>query len=120
MRFIVDENLPPELAIDLRENGITAHHVNEMKSNQKQRITDDQLRRLTIRKGYVIITKDDDFVKSYVSRKIPEQMVFIYGLEKKESLLKRMKEVIPQLLDLLTIHDFIEIKEDEMKFPFSG
>lgn len=120
MRFIVDENLPPELANLFRDIGFIAIHVNELKSNQKQRVTDDQLRRLAIRKGYVIITKDDDFVKSYVSRKVPERIIFIYGLEKKESLLSRMKEVIPSLIKLITQHDFIEIKEDIIRFPFSN
>ena len=119
MKFIIDENLSPDLAEMFRMAGLNAYHVNEMKASQKQRIIDDQLRRLAIQKGYVIVTKDDDFVKSYVSRKVPDKIVFIYGMNKKESLLSRMKEVIPTLKDLLTDHDFIEIGETEVRFPFS-
>ncbi|MEQ9467866.1 MAG: DUF5615 family PIN-like protein [Ekhidna sp.] len=119
MKFIIDENLTPELAGMFRKEGLDAHHVNELKSGKKQRVIDDQLRRLAIQKRYVIVTKDDDFVKSYVDRKVPDQMVFIHGLETKESLLSRMKEVIPQLIALLESHDFVEVNGREIRFPFS-
>ena len=119
MKFIIDENLTPEIAVLFREYGLNAYHVNEMKSHNKQRVIDDQLRRLSIQKGYVIVTKDDDFVSSFVSRKVPEKMVFIFGLDKKGSLLSRMKEVILQLSSLIETHDFIEINEQEIRFPLS-
>ena len=119
MKFIVDENLPPALAEILRTHSLNAVHVNEMKTRKKQRVIDDQLRRLAIQKSYVIITKDDDFVKSYVSRKVPEKLVYIYGLDEKEPLLSRIKEVAPQLSSLLASHDFIEINDHEIRVPFS-
>ncbi|WP_370090413.1 DUF5615 family PIN-like protein [Ekhidna sp.] len=119
MKFIIDENLTPELTNLFREGGLNAYHINEMKAKKDQRVIDDQLRRLSIQKGYVIVTKDDDFVKSYVSRKVPEKMMFIYGLKTKESLLSRMKEVIPQVSALFDIHDFIEVNNNEIRFPFS-
>ncbi len=120
MKFIIDENLTPELAEMFRSFGLNAAHVNEMKINQKQRVLDDQLRRLAIQKGYVIVTKDDDFVKSYVSREVPERMVFIHGMESKNLLLTRMKEVIPQLWELLQSYNFIEVNALEIKFPFDS
>ncbi|WP_089355649.1 DUF5615 family PIN-like protein [Ekhidna lutea] len=119
MKFIIDENISPQVAVIFRSHGLHAYHINEMKSNKKQRVKDDQLRSLTIHKGYIIVTKDDDFVKSFVSRKIPEKLIFVYGLEQKESLLTRMEEVIPDLTPLLEKHDFIEINAHEVRFPFA-
>jgi predicted nuclease of predicted toxin-antitoxin system len=119
MKFIIDENLPPILCSLFRAANLEAYHVNEMKARQKQRVADDQLRRLAIQKNYVIVTKDDDFVKSFVSRKVPEKVVFIYGINEKESLLSRLKEVIPLLSYFLKSHDFIEVNEREIRFPFS-
>ena len=69
MKFIIDENLSPELANLFRDSGLDTYHVNELKVNQKQRVIDDQLRRLTVKKGYVIVTKDDDFVKKSCKQK---------------------------------------------------
>ena len=120
MTFIVDENLSPELIEIFRNAGLVAYHINEMKSHSKQRVLDDQLRRLTIQKGYIMVTKDDDFVKSYVSRKVPEKVIYVFGLNKKELLLNRMKEVAPALKELIIDHDFIEINESGIRFPLSN
>lgn len=119
-KFIIDENISPEIATLFKQAGLEAYHVNELKGHQKQRITDDQLRRLTLQKGYIIVTKDDDFVKSYVSREVPEKLIFLHGLDNKESLIKRMATVIPKIIQLIEEHNFIEINENEIRFPFSG
>lgn len=89
------------------------------KANSKQRVFDDQLRRLSIQKGYIIVTKDDDFVKSYVSRKVPEKLVYLYNLTDKKSLLNRLEETVSKLQSLLMTHDFIEINDTTIRFPFS-
>ena len=54
-----------------------------------------------------------------MSRKVPEKLVFIFGLNEKEPLLSRMKEVAPDLEFLLISHDFIEVNDIEVRFPFS-
>lgn len=118
--YIIDENITPDAVAIFLAAGMQACHINQLKSHTKQRIIDDQLRRLSIRKGYIIVTKDDDFVKSFVDRKVPEKMIFIYGLNSKKSLLSHLKEVIPQFHFLLETHDFIEVNGHELKFPFSG
>ena len=117
--FIIDENITPDLVDVFKSAGLKAYHVNELKSHQNQRVIDDQLRRLSIQKGYVLITKDDDFVKSFVHRKVPEKMVFLYGLDDKQMLIQRLGQMIPQLSDYLSANDFVEINRKEIKFPFS-
>lgn len=119
MKYVIDENLTPDLADLFRSYGLNAAHVNEIKSNQNQRVADDQLRRLAIQKGYVIVTKDDDFVKSYVNREVPKRMIYIYGMNDKQVLLNRMQQVIPQLESSIYKHAFIEVNESEIRFPFS-
>ncbi len=119
MKFIVDENITPEAVEIFRSHQLEAYHVNQLKQHSKHRVIDDQLRSLSLRKGYVIITKDDDFVKSYVSRKVPEKIVFIYGLDTKEALISAFQKLVPELEELLKSHDFIEVTSQEIKFPFS-
>ena len=119
MVFIVDENISPEAVPILTKTGLVAYHVNHLKASPSQRIVDDQLRRLTIRKGAIIITKDDDFVKSFVDRKVPEKMVYLYGSQSKSQDLDQIRSVAPQLLHFLMKHDFIEVRPDEIRFPFS-
>lgn len=119
MKFIIDENLTPDLAQLFRSMGLDAHHVNEIKAHKKQRVKDDQLRRLALRKGYILITMDDDFVKSFVDRKVPEKLVYVFGLGTKEALLSRFKTVLKELPTLLQTHEFIEINRETVRFPFS-
>lgn len=119
MRFLIDENLSPELITVFEAHGLKAHHVNQMKGHKKQRIRDDQLRRLTINSDYVIVTKDDDFVKSFVDRKVPEKVVFIFGLENKSELLHKMDMYMDELKSLIQTQDFLEINAEKIRTPFA-
>ncbi|MEM6642941.1 MAG: DUF5615 family PIN-like protein [Bacteroidota bacterium] len=117
MKFLIDENISPEVAKVLRGEQLTAYHINTLKSRPKQRVIDDQLRRLSIQKNYIVVTKDDDFVKSYVSRKVPEKMLFVYGIDDKKALIERFKRIAPDLSALFIEYDFVELTCDEVRFP---
>ena len=119
MKFLIDENLTPDLVKLFLEKGLNAYHVNELKGRKSQRIIDDQLRRLTLNRNYIIMTKDDDFVKSFVDRKVPEKLIYIIRLDQKEAILHRMEDIVGELPDLMELHDFIEINPTELRFPFS-
>jgi len=117
--ILVDENITPEAVSVLRNHDLQACHVNDLKTSKKHRIVDDQLRRLAVRKAYVIVTKDDDFVKSFVDRKVPEKMVYLFGSRDKKQDLSFIKRVAPHLNSYLQNHDFIEVNGIEIRFPFS-
>ena len=119
MVFIIDENITPEAVKLFRSHHLEAHHVNDLKSSKHQRIVDDQLRRLSIQKGYVIVTKDDDFIKSFVDRKVPEKLIFLFGGKAKGDDLLQIQKVTPLLPSLLKTHDFVEVGMREIRFPFS-
>ena len=118
MKFIIDENITPDVLPLFLSAGLTAIHVNQLKKEKGVSIKDHQLRRLAIHQDWIIVTKDDDFVKSFVSRKVPEKLVFIVGLDEKKKLMERMKAITPNLKFLLMKHDFLEINELELKMPF--
>ena len=97
-----------------------AHHVNQLKSSKNQRIRDDQLRHLALFKDYVIVTKDDDFVSSYVSCKVPEQMIFVFNLDYKNALIESFQKHINSLHSLVEKHGFLEINPNEIRWPFGA
>ena len=119
LTFIIDENITPDAVNIFKEAGLIAYHVNELKKHSKQRIVDDQLRRLNLQKRYVLVTKDDDFVHSFVNRKVPDKLIFLYGMDSKATLIKRLTPLVAEIADLISQHDFIEINPGEVKFPFS-
>jgi len=106
--------------LDYIPDRFSSTHVNFLKKDKKIRILDDQLRRLSINKGFIIITKDDDFVKSWVSRKVPEKLIFIYHNGKKNELIQLFNEQIELVLQLIIDFDFIEINENGIRLPFEN
>lgn len=119
MTFIIDENITPELVPIFRKRQLHAYHINELKSYSSQKVNDNQIRRLSIQKGYIIVTRDDDFVKSHVNRKVPEKMIYLYGLDSKPILLERMDSLAIQLENWVNKHGFIEVQQESVNFPFS-
>lgn len=119
MKFLIDENITPAVVAIFTRNGLHAHHINQFKSTKTQRIHDDQLRRLSLYREYVIVTRDDDFVSSYVSRKVPDQMIFIYNLDKKDILLDTFSRHIDKIPGLVRQYDFLEINDQGIRMPFA-
>ncbi len=118
MTFLLDENISPELRDYFSEAGLTSIHVNQLKKHKRQRIVDDQIRHLAIFSSYIIVTRDDDFVKSYVDRKVPERMIFVYRLDNKSDLLQAFHALIPRLQSIMEAHDFLEVRPEGCRFPF--
>jgi len=119
MKFLIDENVTPQLTVLFAEKNLHAIHINQLKGDKDQRIRDDQLRRLSLYRDYVIVTRDDDFVSSYVDRKVPDQMIFIFNLDQKKILLEQFARHIHELPDLLRRYDFLEINDRGIRMPFS-
>lgn len=119
MKFLIDENISPEVSNIIKDYGYTAFHVNELKSKNDQRISDDQIRHYTLHKNFILISKDDDFVKSFISRKVPEKLVFLFNLNENRLLVNRIKDLCSLLPEVLKAHDFIEINPLEIRTPLS-
>jgi predicted nuclease of predicted toxin-antitoxin system len=91
-----------------------------LRRGKQIRILDDQLMFLSINKCFIIITKDDDFVKSWVSRKVPEKLIFIYHNGKKDELIQLFRAQIDLVLQLIMEFDFIELNENGIRLPFEN
>lgn len=74
MRFIVDANLPPEIATWLRSLGHEAWHVDEL---HEVGAADDWIWREALSKQAAIITKDGDFADWSNTRSPAPQLVWL-------------------------------------------
>lgn len=100
-KFLVDENLTPDLKLVLERHGHFATHINDVKKGLP--IKDDKIRSFLLKyPDWVLMTKDDDFVKSYVSRKVPSRLIYIYGLDVKTELLAIVNQFFPDALNQLS------------------
>ncbi|MFY0686365.1 MAG: DUF5615 family PIN-like protein [Cyclobacteriaceae bacterium] len=111
MKFLIDENLPPEIPRLFLERGYYAVHINDLKTSSITKISDDRIRHFSLFKNYVVVTKDDDFVKSYVSRRVPEKVVFIYHSGIKKELIEIVHKHLDKAIELIRASDFVELNE---------
>jgi predicted nuclease of predicted toxin-antitoxin system len=75
MNFVVDAQLPRRIASWLREQGHDALHTLDLPDGN--RTTDPQIVALAMREGRVVVTKDADFVESFILHHRPEKLLLI-------------------------------------------
>lgn len=64
MNFLFDAQLPRRLAVRLRELGHDTIHTLDLPRANKT--TDDEINELSVRELRVVVTKDSDFVDSFL------------------------------------------------------
>lgn len=64
LKFIIDTQLPPSLALRLNEFGFDAIHTSYFKNGHL--ISDSGIRTIAIEENRIIITKDSDFFDYYI------------------------------------------------------
>jgi predicted nuclease of predicted toxin-antitoxin system len=75
MKALVDAQLPRRLVSRLREAGHEAIHTLDLPLGN--RTPDSIINELSIREGYVVITKDADFVNSFHLHRRPRKLLLI-------------------------------------------
>ena len=75
MNFLVDAQLPRRLVHHLRESGHDATHTLDLPSGN--RTTDEEIIRLATAQDRVVITKDSDFVSSFMVHSLPRKLLLV-------------------------------------------
>jgi len=75
MKFLVDAQLPRRIALWLRDQGHDAIHTLDLPD--QNRTTDMAIVSLADDDGRVVVTKDADFVESFILRHAPARLLLI-------------------------------------------
>lgn len=75
MKFLVDAQLPRRLVKQLSEAGNEAVHTLDLPHGN--RTSDAEINQLSIREKYVVVTKDADFVNSFLLRREPYKLLLV-------------------------------------------
>jgi predicted nuclease of predicted toxin-antitoxin system len=75
MKFLVDAQLPRRLIYRLREAGHDALHTLDLPAGN--RTTDAEINAVSLREGRIVITKDADFVSSFIVSREPHKLLLI-------------------------------------------
>jgi predicted nuclease of predicted toxin-antitoxin system len=113
MKFIVDAQLPYGIALFLRDNGFDALHTNDLPD--KEHTSDAQIRRISITENKIVITKDYDFVDSFIIKNIPKKLLIITtGNIKNSQLFTLWKNNWRLIIYLFETHNLIELSNDDV------
>lgn len=108
MKFIVDAQLPRRLVRDLALAGHDAVHTLDLPL--QNRTADSEIIALATKEERVVITKDSDFVTTFLLRHAPPKLLLIStGNITNDALSRLMAANLAALEAALAKHDFVEL-----------
>ena len=113
MKFLIDAQLPRRLAAELKQLGFKATHTLELPEGN--RTTDQTLIKLSIADQSVLVTKDSDFVQSFLLKREPWKLLLIStGNISNDDLMKLFELNLDQIAESLTAFDFVELNRTNL------
>jgi predicted nuclease of predicted toxin-antitoxin system len=108
MKFIMDAQLPRRLARELAASGHDAVHTLDFPAGN--RTQDKDIVALAIRENRVVVTKDNDFVTSFLLHGAPPKLLLIStGNISNDALSKLLAANLTVLENAFSTHDFVEL-----------
>jgi len=108
MKFIVDAQLPYKMALFIRYKGFDALHTNDLPD--KERTSDDYIRGIALQEERIVVTKDSDFVDSFMLKSVPKKLFLITtGNIRNKQLLFLLDHNWDKILEMLQTHNLIEM-----------
>ena len=113
MKFIVDAQLPYGIALFLKDKGFDVLHTNDLPD--KERTKDSQIRNIAAAENRIVITKDYDFVDSYILRKIPEKLLIVTtGNIKNKEMFDLWRNNWEIIIRLFETWNFVELSKNDI------
>lgn len=113
MKFLIDAQLPRQLATLLRQAGYDALHTLEVPLGN--RAPDAVINKLSVSEQRIIVTKDADFVDSFLLRHEPWKLLLVStGNIRNVELLALFISNIEKIADNFEAFDFIEINRTDL------
>ena len=113
MKFLIDANLSFKLARVLKAKGFEILHTDDLPN--KERTTDNELRILSVDQGYIVITKDSDFLDSHLIQGVPSKLLMVTtGNIANKDLLNLFDKYFDVIIQLFNNYDLIELNNDQI------
>ncbi len=115
MKFLIDAQLPRRLAIFLQQAGYDAVHTLDLPLGN--RTPDRTINELSIREQRVVVTKDADFVNSYLLSQAPWKLLLVStGNIHNDELMVLFESNLERLVKGFDQLNFIELNQREIIF----
>lgn len=108
MKFLVDAQLPRRLARLLQQSGFDAIHTLDLP--QQNQTKDPIIIAMAEAEQRIVITKDADFVDSFILSKRPSKLLVVTtGNISNQTLEALFIAALPQIIDAFRNHSYIEL-----------
>src|SRR5712692_7920827 len=115
MKFMIDAQLPRRLAAQFRQAGLEAIHTLDLPDGN--RTLDRVINELSIKEQYIVVTKDSDFVESFLLRREPWKLLLIStGNLGNDELERLFLSGIKKVVEGFDAFDFIEMERTRLIF----
>jgi len=113
MKFIVDAQLPKSLADLLCDEGYDAIHTLDLPNQNNS--SDIQIVDLSLKEDRVVITKDSDFLESFLVKAEPKKLILVKtGNIRNKELIAIFRKNLPVLVKMISRSDLLEISQSEI------
>ncbi|HMN89991.1 MAG TPA: DUF5615 family PIN-like protein [Saprospiraceae bacterium] len=100
-RFIIDTQLPPQLAAWLNTQNLDAIHTTSFPNGHL--LTDATIRKVAIEEKHIIITKDSDFYEHFLAKGAPPSVLLLqFGNIRNDDLLYHIEQALPNITTLFS------------------
>ena len=113
MKFIIDAQLPKSLSDFLISKGFDSVHTSELPD--KNRTTDKQIARIAHDENRIVISKDVDFLESYILKSSPRKLILVrVGNISNKQLIDIFDENLEVLIKLISRSNLLEVSRTEI------
>lgn len=115
MKFLIDAQLPRRLALLLQQAGYDAVHTLDLPLGN--RTSDTDINQLSINEQRVVVTKDSDFVDSFVLQQKPWKLLLVStGNIRNAELINLFLANLEKIAKGFEVFNFIEINQTDVIF----
>jgi predicted nuclease of predicted toxin-antitoxin system len=113
LSFLVDAQLPKKLSDFLNSKGHSSLHTLDLPG--KNATTDKYIKEKACPENLILITKDDDFLRSFlIERKPPKLLLIKTGNISNSALMTIFDKGFKVIISLISRHSMIEINKEEI------
>ena len=113
MKFLVDAQLPRSLSTFLTSKGFDSIHTFDLPD--KNYTSDQDVIRFAKTENRIVITKDSDFLESFLVKSLPEKLILVRtGNTSNPVLLDLFERNLDLIVEMLSRSNLVEINSNEI------
>jgi predicted nuclease of predicted toxin-antitoxin system len=113
VKFIVDAQLPKSLSLLLNHKGYDSIHTLDLP--KKNESSDEAIIDISSDQNRVVITKDYDFLESFLVKSIPKKLILVRtGNIPNSFLIRIFTENLPHIISMISRSNLVEINRAEI------